>query len=94
MAYTKPRYSVEQTQRWSVAAMVVLSESKEAMSCDQIRQSDLELVGVTPQKLSRILTELVENGFVMKTKGKDGRMRYKSVGVLIEQNYDLDKIVC
>lgn len=73
--------------------MIVLSDAQEAMTCDQIRQSDLELVGVTPQKMARILSGLVERGLVVKTKGKDGRMRYKSVGVIIEQGYNLNEMV-
>ena len=93
MAYTKPKYTEQQNQSWTVAAMIVLSESQEAMTCDQIRQSDLELVGVTPQKMARILSGLVERGLVVKTKGKDGRMRYKSVGVIIEQGYNLNEMV-
>ena len=73
--------------------MIVLSDTQEAMTCDQIRQSDLELVGVTPQKMARILSGLVERGLVVKTKSKDGRMRYKSVGVIIEQGYNLNEMV-
>ena len=75
MAYTKSKYTEQQNQSWTVAAMIVLSEAQEAMTCDQIRQLDLELVGVTPQKMARILSGLVERGLVVKTKGKDGRMR-------------------
>ena len=93
MAYTKSKYTKQQNQNWTVAAMIVLSDAQEAMTCDQIRQSDLELVGVTPQKMARILSGLVERGLVVKTKGKDGRMRYKSVGVIIEQGYNLNEIV-
>ena len=93
MAYTKSKYTEQQNQSWTVAAMIVLSEAQEAMTCAQIRQSDLELVGVTPQKMSRILSGLVERGLIVKTKGKDGRMRYKSVGVIIEQGYNLNEIV-
>ncbi len=92
--YKKSKYSVEQNQQWSVAAMCVLSDATEALTGDQIRQSDLTLVNVTPQKMSRILGELVENGFVMKTKGKDGKMRYKSVDVLVQQDYNLSTMVC
>lgn len=73
--------------------MIVLSDAQEAMTCDQIRQSDLELAGVTPQKMARILGGLVERGLIVKTKGKDGRMRYKSVGVILEQGYNLNEIV-
>lgn len=93
MPYTKSKYSTVQTQHWTVAAMVILSESKESMTCEQIRQSDLELINVTPQKMSRILSDLVDRGLVLKSKGKDGRMRYKSVGVLLEQGYEVEKMV-
>lgn len=93
MAYKKSKYTEKQNQSWTVAAMVVLSESQEAMTCDQIRQSDLCLVEVTPQKMARILSELAERGLIVKTKGKDGRMRYKSVGVIIEQGYNLNEMV-
>ena len=93
MAYKKSKYTEQQNQNWTVAAMIVLSDAQEAMTCDQIRQSDLELVGVTPQKMARILSGLVERGLVVKTKGKDGRMRYRSVGVIIEQGYNLNEMV-
>lgn len=91
--YTKSKYSPAQTQMWTVAAMVVLNDSREAMTCDQIRQGDMCLVDLTPQKLARILSDLVNAGFVARTKGKDGRMKYKSVGVLIEEGYELSKMV-
>ena len=93
MAYKKSKYTEKQNQSWTVAAMVVLSESQEAMTCDQIRKSDLCLVEVTPQKMARILSELAERGLIVKTKGRDGRMRYKSVGVIIEQGYNLNEMV-
>lgn len=89
----KSKYSPLQTQEWTVAAMVVLSESQEALTCEQIRMSDLGLVDVTPQKMSRILATLAEDGFIVKSKGKDGKMRYKSVGVLLEQGYNLKTMV-
>lgn len=93
MAYKRSKYSVQQTQCWSVAAMSVLSEAQEALTCEQIKRSDLLLTDVTPQKLSRILSELVTNGFVTKTKGRDGRMRYKSIAVLQEQGYDISTMI-
>ena len=43
--------------------------------------------------MARILSELAERGLIVKTKGKDGRMRYKSVGVIIEQGYNLNEMV-
>lgn len=94
MAYTKSRYTAEQNHRWTVEAMVVLSEAKEAMTCEQIRMADLDLLNVTPQKMSRILNDLVEGGFVMKTKAKSGLMKYKSVSVMLEQGYNPTEVIC
>lgn len=93
MPYTKSKYSAAQTMQWRVAAMCVLDDATEALTCEEIRTRDLALVDVTPQKMARILNELVEGGFAAKTKGKDGRMRYKSIGVLIDQGYDIDSLV-
>lgn len=93
MPYTKSKYSAAQTQQWAVAAMCVLEDAENAMSCDEIKRSDFALLDVTPQKMARVLNDLVEAGFIVKTKGKDGRMRYKSVGKLIEQGYNPETLV-
>lgn len=92
MSY-RSKYTTEQTQQWTVEAMVTLAESREAMTNEQIRSSNLTLAKLTPQKMTRILSDLTERGLVLRSKGKDGLMKYKSVGVLLEQGYDLNKMV-
>lgn len=81
-AYKKTsKYSVEQTQSISVAAFGVLAEAQRALTIPEIQGRDLSLTGQTPQKLSRVLNELVEAGFVIKGFDKEqGRVNYKIVG--------------
>ena len=57
MPYTRSKYSKELTQRWTVKAMIVLAEAQRDMTSKEIQQGDLELTGVTPQKMARILNE-------------------------------------
>lgn len=87
MPYTRPKYSPELTQRWTTKAMIVLAEAQRDMTCKEIQQGDLDLVGVTQQKMSRILNELVEKGLVMKSKGKSGLMHYKARGTILKEGY-------
>lgn len=80
MPYTRSKYTKEMNQKWSVEAMITLSDSRREMSVDEIQKVSPLLSGLTPQKLSRILNELWEKGFILKYKGTDGRMRYRAVG--------------
>ena len=84
MAYVKSQYSKEQTQKWTVATMCVLNDADRALTGEEIRNMDLELTGLTPQKHARILGELCDVGFVVKTKGKNGKMTYRSRAALVE----------
>lgn len=87
MLYTRPKYSKELTQRWTVKAMIVLAEAQRDMTSKEIQQGDLDLVGITPQKMARILNELVDKGLVMKSKGKSGLMHYKAMGTILKEGY-------
>ena len=87
MSYTCSKYSKELTQRWTVKAMIVLAEAQRDMTSKEIQQGDLELTEVTPQKMARILNELVEKGLVMKSKGKSGLMYYKAMGTILKEGY-------
>ena len=42
---------------------------------------------MTPQKMARILNELVDKGLVMKSKGKSGLMHYKAMGTILKEGY-------
>lgn len=87
MPNTRPKYSPELTQRWTTKAMVVLAEAQRDMTCKEIQQGDLDLVGITPQKMARILNELVDKGLVMKSKGRSGLMHYKAMGTILKEGY-------
>ena len=87
MPYTRSKYSKELTQHWTAKAMIVLAEAQRDMTCKEIQQGDLDLIGVTPQKLVRILNELVDKGLVMKSKGKSGLMHYKAMGTILKEGY-------
>lgn len=87
MSYSRSKYSKELTQHWTTKAMIILAEAQRNMTCKEIQQEDLELTRVTPQKMSRILNELVEKGLVMKSKGKSGLMHYKAVGTILKEGY-------
>ena len=57
MPYTRSKYSKELTQRWTTKAMIVLAEAQRDMTSKEIQQGDLELTGVTHQKMTRVLNE-------------------------------------
>ena len=87
MPYSRSKYSKELTQHWTTKAMIVLAEAQRDMTCKEIQQEDLELTGVTPQKMARILNELVDKGLVMKSKDRSGRMHYKAMGTILKEGY-------
>lgn len=93
--YVKSKYSKEFTSEIRVRALSVLADSPVPMTIEEICHTDTTLVGITPQKMARSLNELVEAGFVMKTKSKaKNRMVYAAVSQLEEQGYDISKVVC
>ena len=93
--YVKSKYSAEFSSELRVRALSVLADSPTPMTIDEICHADSNLVGVTTQKMARSLNELVEAGFVMKTKSKaKNKMVYAAVSQLEEQGYDITKVVC
>ena len=93
--YVKSKYSKEFTSELRVKALCVLADSPTPMTIDEICHADTTLVGITTQKMARSLNELVEAGFVMKTKSKTkNKMVYAAVSQLEEQGYDITKVVC
>lgn len=73
------KYSAEQNARMEVAALSALIEGARAMTRDEVIAVSVELSGVTPQKLSRVLGELCEKGVASKTKTSNGRVAYEAV---------------
>ena len=93
--YVKSKYSPEFSSELRVRALSVLADSSIPMTIDEICSSDTTLVGVTTQKMARSLNELVEAGFVMKTRSKArNKMVYAAVSQLEAQGYDITKVVC
>lgn len=95
-AFKKAKYTATQTQEITMRAFGALCDSTTPMTIDEIQQADLFLISMTPQKMARVLNELVEKGVVAKTKSKakGGRMVYMSIEVLEKQGFDKDRLVC
>lgn len=92
--FVKSKYSKDFNSELRVRALGVLAESPNALTIPEICSEDLTLTGQTPQKMARVLNELVEAGFVKKTNSKSkGRMVYAAVSQLVDQGYDIDNLV-
>lgn len=84
------RYSKLDNQILEYEVLDVLAESKEPMTISEICDSRLCLKGKTPQKMARILSSLVDMGFVRKTQSKSRkRMIYMAVSQLEAQGITL-----
>lgn len=93
--FKSPKYSVTQTQAITVSALAVLADSPTPLTIEEIKAGDLTLTYQTTQKMARVLNELVEAGFVKKTKSKSrGKMIYAAVANLEEQGYSMEGFVC
>ena len=93
MGYQRTRtLSIEKEQEIKCKIMEVLDQSAEALTLEQIQQRDMALNGYTTQKLSRLISGLIEMGCVRKARSNAlGRMVYKSTTVMEMQGYDTGK---
>ena len=82
------KYSKEFTDEMTGRIAVILADEQVALNIQQIQMRDPNLVGITSQKMARMINHLVEMGFVAKAKGKDGRMVYKCLAVLEAEGVD------
>lgn len=82
------KYSKEFTNEMTGRIAIVLAEGQEGMTIQQIQCHDPNLVGITSQKMARMINHLVDVGLVAKAKGKDGRMVYKCLATLEEEGVD------
>lgn len=91
MSYQRKRtLGIEKEQEIKCKIMEVLDESPEALTLEQIQQRDMMLHGYTTQKLSRLISGLIEMGCVRKARSSAlGRMVYKSTTVMQVQGYDV-----
>lgn len=75
-----------QNQMYEFETLSVLSESPNAMTISEICEKSFTLNGITPQKMVRILSELVNMGLVRKTQSRSKkRMVYIAQSQLDEQ---------
>ena len=82
------KYSKEFTDEMTGRIAVVLAEEQTALNIQEIQQRDLTLIGITSQKMARMIGHLVDVGLVAKAKGKDGRMVYKCLAMLEAEGVD------
>ena len=82
------KYSKEFTNEMTGRIAVILAEEQGALNIQEIQQRDITLVGITSQKMARMINHLVDVGLVAKAKGKDGRMVYKCLATLEAEGVD------
>lgn len=82
------KYSKEFTDEMTGRIAVILAEEQAALNIQEIQQHDINLTGITSQKMARMINHLVDMGLVAKAKGKDGRMVYKCLATLEEEGTD------
>ena len=69
----------------------VLNNTDGSMTLDEIRMEDMILRPLSNQKISRLISDLIDFGLVQKGKSKSlGRMMYKATSKMREQGYEVD----
>lgn len=75
---TSAKFSLQQNVDFGMRVFAVLAETKTSMNISQIQKEDFMLMNLSQQKMTRVLSELIEMGIVIKEKDKfSGRMTYK-----------------
>ena len=90
MPYHTSKYSKEFTNEMTGRIAVVLAEAQNGMTIEEIQAADMNLIGITPQKMARMIGHLVEMGMVAKSKGRDNRMRYRSIASMEADGIDTE----
>lgn len=84
------KYSTEYNGQLKVSILDVLSEATESISTSEIQARSIFCAHATPQKMARVLNEMIEMGLVLKSKSKStGRMMYVLRAKMEEQGYDV-----
>lgn len=78
-AYRKTaKYTKEQTQMITSWVFETLEENKEeALTISEICTKNMNLNGMTAQKIARVLSNLAMYNLIHKKKGKNGLMTYQ-----------------
>lgn len=75
---TSAKFSLQQNVDFGMRVFAVLAETKSSMNISQIQKEDFVLMNLSQQKMTRVLSELIEMGIIIKEKDKfSGRMTYK-----------------
>ena len=91
------KFTKDQNALLQGEVMIILAESEEALTNEEIQARSITLTGLSTQKIARLLGHLIEMGNVTKAKSKSlGKMVYKSLAVMrsrdmmfIEDTYDV-----
>ena len=79
------KYSKAFTDEMTGRIAVILADAPRALRIDEFAGYDMNLAGISSQKMARMLNHLVEMGVAIKRKDKDGKMRYRAVALLEEK---------
>lgn len=82
------KYSKEFTNEMTGRIAVILADEQQPLNIQEIQRRDINLTGITSQKMARMINHLVDMGLVAKAKGKDGRMVYKCLATLEAEGVD------
>ena len=90
MPSRRSKYSKEFNSEMKTILSCVLMDNQREMNIDEMKAADMRLVGLTNQKAARLLNELVEMGFCVKSKQKSTqRVCYKAVGIMEDEGYEI-----
>ena len=74
------KFTSAQNADMELSALVILTNSDRAMTINEIQHCDMSLNGYTQQKMARVLNNLVEKGFAIKSKNKENnRVMFEAV---------------
>ena len=91
--YRKSKYSALENQKLSVTTIDVLNESPVPLTISEICVRRPSLMGVSTQKMSRVLNELCDYGVVQKSQSKaKKRMVYIATSQLEAQGYNIENL--
>ena len=76
MSYKVSKYSKDFSNELAGRVAVVLFDATEPITINDIKNRDMVLSNITSQKITRILSNLIDTGFVVKGKNKTGHMTY------------------
>ena len=83
------KYSAEYNGQLKVSILDVLPEATDSITTSEIQSHSIFCAQATPQKMARILNEMVDMGIVMKAKSKStGRMKYILTSKMKELGYE------